>query len=132
MVGVVVVAHGRLGDEYLAATEMIVGRLPQLAAVAMAAQEGADALRERLVAAIHEVDGGEGVLVLTDMFGGTPCNLSLSLFDGERVEVVSGVNLPMLVALSSHREGKRLHELATFLKAYGQKHINLASEILTR
>ena len=132
MVGVVVVAHGRLADEYLAATEMIVGRLPQLAAVAMAAQEGGDALRERLVAAIREVDGGEGVLVLTDMFGGTPCNLSLSLFDGERVEVVSGVNLPMLVALSSHREGKGLHELATFLKAYGQKHINLASEILTR
>src|ERR671919_2537399 len=121
MVGVVVVAHGRLADEYLAATEMIVGRLPQLAAVAMAAQEGGDALRERLVAAIRDVDGGEGVLVLTDMFGGTPCNLSLSLFDGERVEVVSGVNLPMLVALSSHREGKRLHELATFLKTYGQK-----------
>jgi PTS system mannose-specific IIA component len=132
MVGVVVVAHGRLGEEYLAASEMIVGRLPQLAAVAALAQEGGDAIRERLVAAIREVDGGDGVLVLTDMFGGTPCNLSLSLLERERVEVISGVNLPMLIALATHREGKGLGELAAFLKAYGQKNINLASEILTR
>jgi mannose PTS system EIIA component len=132
MVGVVVVAHGRLAEEYLAVNEMIVGRLPQLAAVAMGPQDSGEAVRERLVAAIREVDGGDGVLVLTDMFGGTPCNLSLSLFDGKQVEVISGVNLPMLIALSTHREGKRLAELAAFLKGYGQKNINLASEILTR
>jgi PTS system mannose-specific IIA component len=132
MVGVVVVAHGRLAEEYLAVNEMIVGRLPQLSAVAMSPQDSGEAVRERLVAAIREVDGGDGVLVLTDMFGGTPCNLSLSLFDGKRVEVVSGVNLPMLIALSTHREGKGLGELAAFLKGYGQKNINLASEILTR
>lgn len=132
MVGVVVVAHGRLAEEYLAVSELIVGRLPQVAAVAVGPQDGSDAVHERLSAAIREVDGGEGVVILTDMFGGTPCNISLSLFDGERVEVVSGVNLPMLIALSSHREGKGLSELAVFLKGYGQKNINLASEILTR
>lgn len=132
MVGVVVVAHGRLAEEYLAVTELIVGRLPQIAAVAMGGQESNETLREHLLTAIREVDAGEGVLVLTDMFGGTPCNISLSLFDGERVEVLSGVNLPMLIALSTHREGKRLGELAAFLKAYGQKNINLASEILKR
>ncbi|HWP35275.1 MAG TPA: PTS fructose transporter subunit IIA [Thermodesulfobacteriota bacterium] len=132
MVGVVVVAHGRLADEYLAVTEMIVGRLPQLAAVATRAEDSNEVLRERLVAAVREVDSGDGVLILTDMFGGTPCNISLSLLDGERVEVLSGVNLPMLIALSTHREGKRLGELAEFLKGYGQRNINLASEILRR
>ncbi len=132
MVGVVVVAHGRLAEEYLAVTELIVGRLPQLAAVPMAAQDSNETLREHLLAAIREVDGGDGVLILTDMFGGTPCNLSLSLFDGDRVEVLSGANLPMLIALATHREGRRLGELAAFLKSYGQKNINLASEILKR
>ena len=76
------------------------------------------------------MDTGEGALILTDMFGGTPSNISLSFLDEKRVEVISGVNLPMLIKLASFREGKSLEELASFIKAYGQKNISIASEIL--
>jgi len=89
-------------------------------------------LRKKIAAAIRKVDRGEGVLILTDMFGGTPSNLSLSFLQEGQVEVVTGVNLPMMIALGNYREGKSLRELAQFVASYGRKHVNLAHEILQK
>ena len=130
MVGVVVASHGRLAEELLRTAEGIVGRLEQSAAVTIDAQISMDDARGRLQQAIAEVGSGDGVLVLTDMFGGTPANLALTFLD-ERVEVVTGVNLPMVVTLSTLRaEALALPALAEAIAAYGQKNITLASELL--
>jgi PTS system mannose-specific IIA component len=130
MVGVVVATHGRLAEELLRSAEGIVGRLEQSVAVTVDAQLSMDEARSRLGQAIAGVQTGDGVLVLTDMFGGTPANLALTFLDAG-VEVVTGVNLPMVVKLSTLRvEGKPLAALAEAIAAYGQKNITLASELL--
>lgn len=130
MVGVVVASHGKLAEELLRTAEGIVGRLEQSAAVSVDAQVSMEEARERLGKAIAEVDSGDGALVLTDMFGGTPANLALTFLDA-RVEVVTGVNLPMVVKLSTLRvEQRSLAALAEAIAAYGQKNITLASELL--
>jgi PTS system mannose-specific IIA component len=130
MVGVVVASHGKLAEELLRTAEGIVGRLEQTAAVSVDARVSMDEARARLQQAIAAVDGGEGVLILTDMFGGTPANLALTFLDA-RVEVVTGVNLPMVVKLSTLRaEQKPLDALAEAIAAYGQKNVTLASELL--
>ncbi len=130
MVGVVVATHGKLAEELLRTAEAIVGRLEQTAAVSVDAQISMDEARARLGKAIAGVETGEGVLVLTDMFGGTPANLALT-FLGDAVEVVTGVNLPMVVKLSTLRaEPKPLASLAEAIAAYGQKNVTLASELL--
>lgn len=130
MVGVVVASHGKLAEELLRTAEGIVGRLEQSAAVSVDAQVSMEEARARLGKAIAEVDSGDGVLVLTDMFGGTPANLALTFLDA-RVEVVTGVNLPMVVKLSTLRvEQRPLAALAEAIAAYGQKNITLASELL--
>jgi len=130
MVGVVVASHGKLAEELLRTAEGIVGRLEQSAAVTVDARISMDEARTRLKDAIASVDAGEGVLVLTDLFGGTPANLALTFLDA-RVEVVTGVNLPMVVKLSSLRaEPRPLAELAEAIAAYGQKNISLASQLL--
>jgi PTS system mannose-specific IIA component len=130
MVGVVVATHGRLAEELLRSAEGIIGRLEQSAAVTVDAQLSMDEARSRLGQAIAGVQTGDGVLVLTDMFGGTPANLALTFLDAG-VEVVTGVNLPMVVKLSTLRvEGKPLAALAEAIAAYGQKNITLASELL--
>ena len=89
-----------------------------------------DEMRDAIAAAIRAADAGEGVLVLTDMFGGTPSNISLSFMEEHRVEVVTGLNLPMLIKLATFGEEKPLEELAVFIKSYGQRNISVASEIL--
>jgi PTS system mannose-specific IIA component len=130
MVGVVVATHGRLAEELLRSAEGIVGRLEQSVAVTVDAQLSMDEARSRLGQAIAGVQTGDGVLVLTDMFGGTPANLALTFLDAG-VEVVTGVNLPMVVKLSTLRAEKRtLAALAEAIAAYGQKNITLASELL--
>jgi PTS system mannose-specific IIA component len=130
MVGVVVASHGKLAEELLRTAEGIVGRLEQSAAVSVDAQVSMEEARARFGRAIEEVDSGDGVLVLTDMFGGTPANLALTFLDA-RVEVVTGVNLPMVVKLSTLRaEQKPLAALAEAIAAYGGKNITLASELL--
>jgi PTS system mannose-specific IIA component len=130
MVGVVVASHGALAEELLRTAEGIVGRLERCAAVTVDARVSMDEARDRLAKAIAAVDEGEGVLVLTDMFGGTPANLALTFLD-ERVEVVTGVNLPMVVKLSTLRaERPALAALAEAIAAYGQKNVTLASELL--
>jgi PTS system mannose-specific IIA component len=130
MIGVVVATHGKLADELLRSAEGIVGRLEQSVALTIDAQLSMEEARSRLGKAIAGVETGDGVLILTDMFGGTPANLALTFLDA-RVEVVTGVNLPMVVKLSTLRaESKPLAALAEAIAAYGQKNITLASELL--
>jgi PTS system mannose-specific IIA component len=132
MVGVVVVTHGNLASQLLATVAQIAGELEQARAVAIDAAESMDQIRERMLAAMNEVDTGQGVLILTDMFGGTPSNLALSLLDKHKIEVVTGCNLPMILKLATARAQSSLAEVAKFITAYGQKNIVLASGLLAR
>ena len=129
-VGVVVVTHGQLAAELLNAAEMIVGDLPGFAAVSIGWHDDVTVAREAIANAIERVQGRAGVLLLTDMFGGTPSNISLSFLKDHPVEVVTGVNLPMLIKLATGVETQGLEELATFIKEYGRRNISVASEIL--
>jgi PTS system mannose-specific IIA component len=132
MVGVVLVSHPNLGDEFIRSAELICGKLPSLVTVSIDTRKGVEELRRGIAEAIKSVDGGEGVLILTDMFGGTPSNMSLAFLREGQVEVLSGLNLPMLIKISSCREGRTLKELAKMVKEAGQRNINLASEILQK
>ncbi len=129
-VGVVIVTHYRLGEEFLQALRLIIPDSPPFASVAVDPNQPVEEMREAIAAALVETDEGEGVLVLTDMFGGTPSNMSLSFLDEQHVEVVTGINLPMLIKLATLSEEKPLEELATFIKEYGQRNISGASELL--
>ncbi len=132
MVGIVLVTHPNLGEEFIRSAELICGRLPRLTTVSIETRKGVDDLRQEIAEAIRSVDSGKGVLILTDMFGGTPSNMSLAFLSEGRVEVVTGLNLPMLIKISNCREGRSLQELARMVKEAGQKNINLASEILQK
>lgn len=129
-IGVVIVTHYRLGDEFLQALRLIVPDAPEFRAVAVEPTQSVEEMRSAISAALSAADRGEGVLVLTDMFGGTPSNISLSFLEEHHVEVVTGLNLPMLIKLATLRETKSLEELATFIKEYGQRNISVASELL--
>lgn len=131
LIGIVAVSHCNLADEYLRVAELIVGDLPACKAVSFSGSAEVDEMMQQLRDAIKEVDQGRGVLILTDLFGGTPANISLS-FVGPRVEVVCGMNLPMLIKLAGCRTGSSLKEVALLVKEYGQRHISLASEVLSR
>ena len=130
MVGVVVATHGRLAEELIRTAELVCGSLERCKAVSVGAASEMEDARAQLADAIRDVDSGDGVLVLTDMFGGTPANLALTFLD-ERLEVVTGVNLPMLMKLSTCRTpGAGLRDIAQMLTGYAQKNITLASELL--
>jgi PTS system mannose-specific IIA component len=129
-VGVVVVSHYRLGEEFLQALRLIVPEGPRFYAVGIEPKQSVDEMRQSIAGALQEADQGEGVLVLTDMFGGTPSNIALSFLEERRVEVVTGMNLPMLIKLATLAEEKPLEELAGFVKEYGQRNISVASELL--
>jgi PTS system mannose-specific IIA component len=129
-VGVVIVTHYRLGEEFLQALRLIVPDGPQFFAVSIDPKQSVDEMRTAIAEALQAANRGDGVLVLTDMFGGTPSNISLSFLKEHRVEVVTGVNLPMLIKLATLPEEKSLEELAPFIKNYGQRNISVASEIL--
>ncbi len=132
MVGVIIVTHGQVGLEMLRTAQEIVGRIERAEAVTIEAAEKIERARTKIEAAIKRVSTGAGVLILTDMFGGTPSNLGLSFLDKGALEVVTGVNLPMLIKLPSLREGTSLRELADRLSKYGQKNILVASEFLAK
>lgn len=129
-VGVLVVAHYRLGEELLQAARLIVPQAHRFRCVAIEPKQSVDEMRNAIAGELAEVDKGEGVLILTDMFGGTPSNISLSFMEEHGVEVVTGLNLPMLIKLATLREEKSLDELARFIAGYGQRNISVASEIL--
>ncbi len=129
-IGVVIVTHYRLGEEFLQALRLIVPDPPEFRSVAIEPDQSADEMRAVIDEALAAADQGQGVLVLTDMFGGTPSNISLSFLDDRRVEVVTGLNLPMLIKLATLREEKTLEDLAIFIKDYGRRNISVAREIL--
>ncbi len=129
MIGLVMVCHEEMGAELLKAAEMIVGKIDAVATVSVKQESAPDALREELQAAIKEVDHKKGVMLFTDMFGGTPSNIALA-FLGETIEVVTGVNLSMLIKFANHREEKNLSELAKLVQEAAQKSIVIASHML--
>ncbi|MGQ9695081.1 MAG: PTS sugar transporter subunit IIA [Thermodesulfobacteriota bacterium] len=132
MVGVILVTHPNLGDEFLRSAELICGKFINVAVVSIDTKKEVEELRREIATAIKSVDSGKGVLILTDMFGGTPSNMSLAFLEEGRVEVLTGLNLPMLIKIFNCREGKNLKELAFLAKEAGQRNINLASEILQK
>lgn len=131
MIGIVIVTHRRLGEALIDAAEFIIGEKPQETTwVSIDLNESADVLRKKIAEGIKQVEKKEGVLILTDMFGGTPSNLSYSFLEEGQVEVISGVNLPILIKALNTRNDMDLGELATCLEAFGKKSISLASGIL--
>lgn len=131
MVGIVLVGHCHLAEELYMITRSIVGELEYICPVNFEINETPESSVKKVSGAIQKVSKGDGVLVLTDMFGGTPSNLSLSFLEEGKVEVLTGVNLPMLIRVITLRNtGRNLLDLAQELKAYGQKNICIASEIL--
>jgi mannose PTS system EIIA component len=130
MIGLVLVTHGRLAEEFVHALEHVVGRQEKLAAVSIGPDDKMEVRRADIAAAVKSVDSGEGVIVLTDMFGGTPSNLAISLLEEGKVEVVAGLNLPMLVKLVRVRKDSNLHKAAAAAQDAGRKYINIASQIL--
>ncbi len=133
MVGVVVVTHCQLGKELISAAELVVGEeLKQFQSVSIDPKEGSEEIREKIISAIRKVDEGKGVLILTDMYGGTPSNISLSLLEEKKIEVITGVNLPMLLKLATYHNEMNVEALAVFITDYGQRNINLASEVLKK
>jgi PTS system mannose-specific IIA component len=131
MIGIVIVTHRQLGEALIDAAEFIIGSEPQETTwVSIDLNESADVLRKKIAAGIKQVEKKEGVLILTDMFGGTPSNLSYSFLEEGQVEVISGVNLPILIKALNTRKDMDLGELATSLEAFGKKSISLASGIL--
>jgi PTS system mannose-specific IIA component len=131
MIGIIIVTHRQLGESLIDAAGFILGYAPEaVASVSIDISEKVDALRSDVATAIKKVRKEEGVLILTDMFGGTPSNLSYSFLEEGKVEVISGVNLPMLIKAVSAREKLALTDLAVHLETYGKKSISMASGIL--
>jgi PTS system mannose-specific IIA component len=130
MIGVLVTTHGNLGDEMIKAAELIKGPLPGVLHIPIDQSKGVEDLKKEIGNAIKKLDKGKGVLILTDLFGGTPSNISLSFLKEGKVEVVTGVNLPMMLKLSEEKKEMTLNQYACMIKEYGKKNISLASEIL--
>ena len=131
MIGMVLVTHGRLAAEFVAALEHVVGAQTQIAAVCIGPDDDMEQRRQEILRRIAEVDSGEGAVLLTDMFGGTPSNLAISVMDRAKIEVVAGVNLPMLIKLASVRGSMSLPNAVTAAQEAGRKYINVASQLLT-
>jgi len=130
MIGLLVITHGQLAKEFIGAAEFIVGALEAVGYVCIDTTKGSEGLMDMIEKKMQAVDKGHGVLILTDMFGGTPSNLALSFLQKDTVEVVTGVNLPMMIAVASNREGSSLAEMADKAKNAGRRSISLASELL--
>jgi mannose PTS system EIIA component len=131
MIGIVIVTHSQLGDALIDAAEFILGNRPDtMVPVSIDLKENVDKLRKKIAEAIKQVDNKKGVLIFTDMFGGTPSNLSYSFLEEGKVEVISGVNLPILIKAVDIQKDMELSDLAQELEAFGKKSISLASGIL--
>ena len=130
MVGALVVTHGHLGRELVAAAEMIVGEISHIQSVSVGWHDDVNDAREDIENRIAEVQSGQGVLILTDMFGGTPSNIAFSFHDPGKVDVVTGVNLPMIIKIASQKAGVTLDSLAGIVRDQGRSSISTASEFL--
>ena len=130
MIGLVIVTHGGLASEFLAAMEHVVGPQRGVAAICIGPDDDMERRRRDIVDAAGAVNDGDGVILLTDMFGGTPSNLAISVMDKARVEVIAGVNLPMLIKLASVRDTANLGEAVDQAQESGRKYISIASRVL--
>ena len=130
MTGMVLVTHGRLAAEFIAALEHVVGPQRNVAAVCIGPDDDMEMRRKEIIDSVERVNDGGGVVVLTDMFGGTPSNLAISIMDKGPIEVIAGVNLPMLIKLASVRSTDRLPDAVTKAREAGRRYINVASQLL--
>jgi PTS system mannose-specific IIA component len=131
MIGMVLVTHGHLATEFRAALEHVVGPQKQIETITIGPEDDMEQRRKDIIQAVHRVDTGGGVVVLTDMFGGTPSNLAISVMEGSKVDVVAGINLPMLIKLASVREDATLEQAVVQAQDAGRKYISVASRILS-
>lgn len=132
MIGIVVVSHGKLARELVAATEHVVGEQPCFRSISIEVEDDIEARRDQIRETAKSCDSGRGVIILTDMFGGTPSNLAMSIMSAGNIEVLSGVNLPMLIKLAEVRETLSLAEAAKVAAEAGRKYISIASELLAK
>ena len=130
LVGLVLVTHGNLALEFISAMQHVVGKQEKVAAVCIGPEDDMEMRRQEILDKVGEVDSGAGVVVLTDMFGGTPSNLAISIMDRANVEIIAGVNLPMLIKIASLRKEKNLKETVSGAQEAGKKYINVASQLL--
>ena len=130
MIGLVLVTHGRLASEFIVAMEHVVGPQQQIAGICIGPDDDMEERRSQIAEAIRAVDGGVGVIVLTDLFGGTPSNLAISLMKSDKIEVIAGVNLPMLIRLEGARKTMDVRAAVAAAREAGRKYISVASEIL--
>jgi mannose PTS system EIIA component len=130
MIGMVLVTHGRLAAEFIAALQHVVGPQRNIEAVCIGPDDDEEKSRQEIVRAVAKVDDGSGVVLLTDMFGGTPSNLAISIMDKGKIEVIAGINLPMLIKLASLRQTETLANAVRGAQEAGRKYINVASQLL--
>jgi len=130
MIGVVVVAHGNIGLEMVSAAKRIIPEAHHIIGVSVESNDPPQSIRQQISDAIASIKTDEGILILTDMFGGTPSNICLSFLNQEKVEVISGVNLPMLIKLANLREHLKFEDIVPFIQQYGQRNIVIASSVL--
>ena len=130
MIGMVLVTHGRLASEFVAALEHVVGKQPGISAVCIGPEDDMEQRRRDIIASVDAVDEGDGVVLLTDLFGGTPSNLAISVLNRPNVEVIAGINMPMLVKLAKVREECPLEEAVAAAQAAGRKYVTIASRVL--
>lgn len=130
MIGMVLVTHGRLAEEFVAATEHVVGPQEQVRAISIGPDDDMEQRRNDILKAVSEVETGSGVILLTDMFGGTPSNLAISVMEKASVEVIAGINLPMLIKLASVRNDGDMKKAVMAAQESGRKYINVASDLL--
>lgn len=130
MIGALVVTHGHLGQELVAAAEMIVGEISHIQAVTIGWHDDVNDAQAEIEKHISEVESGSGVLILTDMFGGTPSNIALSFHNPGTVDVLTGVNLPMIIKIANQKEGDTLQSLARMVRDQGRSSIAMASDLL--
>ncbi len=131
MVGILIISHGRLAEALIISVQSLIGNLQKVKGISVWPKEGEEEIRNRIQKGMAEVNDGSGVLILTDILGGTPTNLTLSFVQDESVEIVTGVNMPMLLTLSSYRNGQSLREVCKLAKQAGRRSIILAKESLT-
>lgn len=130
MIGLVLVTHGRLAEEFVVAMEHVVGKQDRIAPICIGPEDDMESRRADIAEAIGRVDEGQGVIVLSDLFGGTPSNLAISLMEAGRIEVIAGINLPMLIRLGSARRTMKVTDAVAAARDAGRKYITIASEVL--
>ncbi len=130
MIGLVLVTHGNLALEFISAMQHVVGKQENVEAVCIGPEDDMEMRRAEILEKVSKVDTGSGVVVLTDMFGGTPSNLAISIMDRAHVEILAGMNLPMLIKIASLRKDKNMKETVEGAQEAGKKYINIASQLL--